>query len=158
MGKVKAIFIAVGSALSSLLGILFIPVLLMVLSNVIDYITGIFAAVRRGEKISSSVGRHGIVKKICMWLLVVVGVIIDELIAYVISTIGWDVPLKFAIASVVCVWIVCNEIISILENMKDIGMKIPPFLEKIMLYIKSKAEQQADIMPKESGEDESKSE
>ena len=152
MGKVKAIFITIGSAVSSFLGILFIPVLLMVLCNFIDYITGIFAAPKRGEKINSSIGWHGIVKKVCMWLLVVVGVIIDELISYAINTIGWDIPFTFVVACIVCIWIICNELLSILENLKDIGVPLPAFLGKIVVYIKSKAEQKADIMPKEGEE------
>lgn len=153
MGKIKGIFIAIGSAISSFLGILFIPVLLMVLCNFIDYITGIFAAPKRGEKINSSIGWHGIVKKVCMWLLVVVGVIIDELISYTINTIGWDIPFTFVVACVVCIWIICNELLSILENLKDIGVPLPAFLAKIVVYIKSKAEQKADILPKDGEND-----
>ena len=152
MGKIKAIFITVGSALSSFFGILFVPILLMVLCNVIDYITGILAAPKRGEKINSSIGLAGIVKKVCMWLLVVVGVIIDELIAYVVNTIGWDIPFTFVVACVVCIWLICNELLSILENLKDIGVPLPAFLAKIVVYIKSKAELKADIMPKEGDE------
>ena len=152
MGKIKGIFIAVGSAISSFLGILFIPVLLMVSCNVIDYITGIIAAPKRGEKINSTIGLQGIFKKIGMWLLVVVGVIIDELISYTINTVGWDIPFTFVVACVVCIWLICNELLSILENLKDIGVPLPAFLAKIVVYIKSKAEQKADIMPKEGEE------
>ena len=155
MGKIKAFFIVIGSAVSSFLGTLFVPVLLMVSCNVIDYVTGIFAAPKRGEKVNSSIGFRGIVKKVCMWLLVVVGVIVDELIAYTINTIGWDIPFTFVVACVVCIWIICNELISILENLKDIGVPLPAFLAKIVVYIKSKAEQAADIMP-EGGEDDGK--
>lgn len=152
MGKIKAIFITVGSALSSFFGVLFIPILLMVSCNVIDYITGIVAAPKRGEKINSTIGLAGIVKKVCMWLLVVVGVIIDELIAYVVNTVGWDIPFTFVVACVVCIWLICNELLSILENLKDIGVPLPAFLAKIVVYIKSKAELKADIMPKEGEE------
>lgn len=153
MNKLKAVFITIGSTLSSLLGILYIPVLLMVLCNVLDYFTGLFAAPARGEKISSAVGIRGIIKKVCMWLLVVVGVIVDELIRYSVEIVGFTLPFKFLIACVVCIWLVCNEIISILENMDDIGIKLPPFLKKIVLYLKDKAEQKADIELKKGGKD-----
>lgn len=66
---------AVGATLSSLLGVLYVPVILMVLCNVIDYITAILAAIYNGEKVSSARGIQGIIKKVSMWLLVVVGVI-----------------------------------------------------------------------------------
>lgn len=153
MGKVKAVFISIFSALSSMLGVLYIPVLLMVLCNVIDYFTGWAAAPARGEKISSSVGLRGIIKKICLWLLVVVGVIVDELLKYTTDFINLTLPFSFLVACIVCVWIVCNELLSILENLKDIGVKLPPFLEKLVVYIKSKAEQKADIAPKGGEED-----
>lgn len=156
MGKIKAVFITIGSALSSLLGVLYIPVLLMVSCNVIDYFTGLFAAPARGEKINSAVGLRGIIKKIGMWLLVVVGLIVDELIRYTTDMMGLTIKFTFVVSCVVCVWIVCNELLSILENLKDIGVKLPPFLEKLVVYIKSKAEQKADITPKggeEYGED-----
>lgn len=153
MNKAKAVFIGFFSTLSSLLGILYIPVLLMVSCNVIDYFTGLFAAPARGEKISSTVGLKGIIKKICLWLLVVVGVIVDELLKYTTDVIGLTLPFNFVVACIVCVWIICNELLSILENLKDIGVKLPPFLEKLIVYIKSKAEQKADIAPKEGEED-----
>ena len=145
MDKAKAIFVSVGAALSSFLGILYVPVLLMVLCNVIDYITGIFAAIYRGEKISSSVGLRGIIKKISMWLLVVVGVIVDQLILYATETIGITFPLSFLVACIVVVWIICNELISILENIKKSGVKVPAFLDKILYYVKDRTEQTGDI-------------
>ena len=153
MVKIKAVFITIGSALSSLLGILYIPVILMVLCNVIDYFTGLFAAPARGEKISSKIGLHGIVKKICLWLLVVVGVIVDGLLNYTTEIIGLTSPFNFVVSCIVCLWIICNELLSILENLKDIGVPLPAFLAKIVVYIKSKAEQKADIMPKDGDED-----
>ena len=131
---------AVGAFLSSILGILYIPVLLMVLCNVIDYITGLVAAHYRGEKVSSYVGLRGIIKKVCLWLLVVVGAIMDTLIKYAADTVGITPPIHFLIACVVAVWIICNELISILENMVDIGVNIPPFLLPLVKLLKEQAE------------------
>lgn len=131
---------AVGAFLSSILGILYVPVLLMVLCNVIDYITGLVAAHYRGEKVSSYVGLRGMVKKVCLWLLVVVGAIMDTLIKYAADTVGITPPIHFLIACVVAVWIICNELISILENMVDIGVNIPPFLLPLVKLLKEQAE------------------
>ena len=153
MGKVKAVVITVFSTLSSVLGVLYIPVILLVSCNFVDYLTGVFAAPFRGEKISSAVGLRGIIKKISMWLLVIVGVIVDELLRYTTDVIGLALPFTFFVACLVCVWLICNELLSILENLKDTGVKLPTFLEKIVVYIKSKAEQKADIAPKEGETD-----
>ena len=140
MDNIKRFITAVGSLLTSILGVLFIPVILLVACNVIDYITGICATPNRGEKISSYKGIRGIIKKISMWLLVVVGAIIDELIEYSIVTIGLNFPFTFPIACVVAIWLICNELISILENLDDIGTPLPGFLEKIIYYIKDHTE------------------
>lgn len=154
MNRVKALFVTIASGISSFLGVLYIPVLLLVLCNILDYFTGMFAAPARGQKISSAIGIRGIIKKVCMWLLVVVGAIVDELLHYSVEFLGFTMPFTFLVACVVCIWLVCNEILSILENMDDIGVKLPPFLKKIVLYLKNKAEQKADIAPKEGEEDE----
>lgn len=147
----KRILTAVGSVLSSLLGILYIPVMLMVLCNIIDYATGLMAAKYRKENtISSYKSFKGIAKKVSMWLLVVVGAIVDELIKYAVQTVGITVPFTFLIACIVAVWLVCNELISILENIKDIGVNIPTFLLPLVKNIKSQAEQAVDIEDKES--------
>jgi toxin secretion/phage lysis holin len=154
MDKIKAMVIAVVSALMSWLGILAVPVFLLVGCNVIDYLTGIFASKYRDEPISSYKGIRGIIKKICMWLLVVIGAWIDVLINYTIHTAGIELTIPFIVATVVAVWLVVNEIISILENMIDIGVDMPPFLMPIVKYIKRKTEETAEIVESEVGEDE----
>ena len=145
MDKVKGTVIAVVSALMSWLGILAVPVFLLVGCNIIDYLTGIFASKYRDEPISSYKGIRGIIKKVCMWLLVVIGAWIDILINYAIHTAGIALSIPFVVATVVAVWLVVNEIISILENMIDIGVDMPPFLMPIVKYIKRKTEETAKL-------------
>lgn len=142
--SVKVLFTAIGSFLSSILGIMYIPVLLMVICNIIDYITGLAAAKYRTDGgISSYKSMKGITKKIMMWLLVVVGAIIDQLLAYGAVTLGFAMPFTFLVACIVAIWIICNEIISILENMIDIGVGVPGFLLPLIKNIKKQAERAA---------------
>ena len=148
--KIKAFFTVIFSFLSSILGVLAIPVILMVLSNIIDYITGLFASPYRNEDINSYKSIRGIIKKVCMWLLVVVGAIVDELIVYAVASFGFTMPFTFMVACVVAIWIVCNEIISVLENLKDIGVKLPVFLLPLVKNIKSQVENKATITKEES--------
>lgn len=147
---IKAGVTAVTSLLSAILGVLYIPVLLMVLCNVIDYITGLIAATYREDGgISSYKSMKGIAKKVCMWLLVVVGAIIDNLLIYASDTIGVKSPFTFLVACVVAIWIICNELISILENMIDIGVSLPPFLMPLVKCIKKQTEEKAKINEEE---------
>ncbi len=136
---------AVFSFLSSLLGILALPVCLMVACNVIDYATGLMAAKYRSQDIKSDIGLRGIVKKVCMWLLVVVGAIVDQLLLYSAETVGITLPFTFLVACVVAIWIICNEIISILENIADIGVDLPPFLAKVVHMLKSQVEEKVKM-------------
>ena len=145
MDKIKATVIAVVSALMSWLGILAIPVFLLVGCNVIDYVTGLFAAKYRTEDINSYKSIRGIIKKVCMWLLVVVGAWLDILINYAIHTAGIALTIPFVVSTVVAVWLVVNEMISILENMLDIGVDMPPFLMPVVRYIKKQVEHTAKI-------------
>ena len=148
MNKIKALITAFFSALAGWLGILAIPVLVLVLCNIIDYITGLVAAKYRNENVNSYKGFRGIAKKVCMWLLIVIGAMADWLIIYAGQTIGITIPVSFLIACVVAVWLIVNEFISILENIKDIGAPIPPFLMPLVKNIKKQVEDKVTIKDK----------
>ena len=138
--RLKVVFTTIVSGIMSLLGVLAIPFLLLVGCNVIDYVTGIIASKYRNEKISSYKGIKGIYKKICMWLLVLIGSWMDSLVNYSIQYAGFEFQEPFIFAIVVCIWLVANEIISILENMLDADVDIPPFLLPLAQRIKTAAE------------------
>lgn len=145
MARVKTMMTVALSAVMGWLGILAVPVFLMVGSNVVDYITGLIAARHRNDDINSYKGIWGIVKKVCMWLLVVIGSWIDILIRYTVECAGIGIKVPFLVATVVAVWIVVNEIISILENMIDIGVTMPPFLMPVVRRIRQQIEEAADF-------------
>ena len=151
LNTIKGVVTAIAALLSALLGTLYVPVLLMVLCNIIDYATGLMAAKNRPDGgISSYRSIKGIKKKVSMWLLVVVGAVLDQLLLYATHTIGISIPIKFLVACVVAIWIICNEIISILENMIDIGIAVPTFLMPLVKNIKSQTEHIAGSDHKES--------
>jgi toxin secretion/phage lysis holin len=145
MDRIKAIVVVIWSIIISALGILAIPVLLLVSCNLIDYITGLMASRYRNQKMDSYKGIRGITKKICMWLLVGVGVIVDQLLSYSADVAGISLPFTFLVACIVAIWLICNEIISILENINDIGVTLPPFLQPIVSNLKSQVEQKASF-------------
>lgn len=145
MKKIEVVLTAIISTLMNILGILAVPVFLMVGCNIIDYITGCVASKYRDEELNSYKGIRGIIKKVCMWLLVLIGSWMDMLINYAAQYIGADLKLNFIVATVVCVWIVVNEIISILENMIDIGVDLPPFLLPLAKRIKNSVENKTGI-------------
>ena len=86
---------------------------------VIDYITGVMAAYVE-KSLSSEVGMKGIIRKVCIFLMVAVANILD------IST-GLDEPyLRTAV-----IWFfIANEGLSALENMGRLGVPLPDFLKQ----------------------------
>ena len=136
------------------MAVLAVPVLLMVACNVLDYATGLMASTYRSQDINSYKSIRGIMKKVCMWLLVVVGAVIDQLLLYASQTAGITLPFTFLVACIVAIWIICNEIISILENIKDMGVAIPAFLLPIVEHVKSQVEEKVNMDNKEDSGDE----
>lgn len=149
---IKGVFIGIGGMLSSVLGILYVPVMLLVTCNILDYITGLIAATYRSEDgITSYKSIRGIFKKVSMWMLIVVGAVLDELLVYATNTFGWEIQVNFLIAAITAVWLVLNELISIIENLKDSKVPIPKFLLPLVKNIKKKTE---DMVPEQKVEDE----
>ena len=145
----KGIIASIMGVLNSIFGILAIPIVLLTVCNVIDYVTGILASKYRGQEISSYKGIKGISKKVGMWLLIVVGAVMDELLVYSVAQFGLTCPFTFVIAAVVAVWLVCNELISILENLKDMEVPLPDFLMKLTQNIKSQIEVKTEVIKQE---------
>ena len=151
--EVKTIVTAFFAALSSWLGILFVPVMVLVSCNVIDYITGLIAVKYRDDSLSSYKSIKGICKKVGMWILILIGFFVDKMIQYSVETVGLNIHFTFIVACVVSVWLVLNEMLSILENLKDIGTPLPPFLLKIVSYMKDEVEKKSKIEGDEKNED-----
>lgn len=149
VNTIKAIAASIMGVLNSIFGVLAIPIVLLVACNIIDYVTGILASAFRGQEISSYKGMKGITKKIGMWLLIVVGAIMDEFILYSVAQLGLVSPFSFMVATIVAVWIICNELISILENLKDMEVPLPEFLVRLTKYIKSQIEMKTEITEEE---------
>jgi toxin secretion/phage lysis holin len=139
MEKTKISLVAAVAGANAFLGNLAIPVYLLVALNITDYVTGIVAARYRGEAVSSDIGFRGIAKKISMWLLVGLGSAMDWLLAYTVDTVGISLPFTCLAASLVAVWLIANEIISILENIADIGVELPPFMMSMAKWVKAGA-------------------
>ena len=79
---IKATVTVAFTTIFSFLGILATPIFLLLGCNIIDYITGLAAAAYRNpdalRPITSYKSIKGIAKKVCMYLLVIVGWMVDD--------------------------------------------------------------------------------
>ena len=140
----KGIIAVIIGGVTAFLGDLAVPIYVLVACNVIDYATGLMSASARGEQISSYKGIRGIAKKVGQWLLVVVGWLLDVLIAYAVHHVSPDLTVPVVVAIIVAVWLGFNEVISILENLGDMGVPMPPFLTSLVKKLKGKVEKIGD--------------
>lgn len=125
-----------------------VPAFLLVLCNLIDYITALISVKMQGKKWDSNTGIKGIFKKVLMWLLVCVGIIFDALLQYACEIVDVKPPFTFLVASITAIWLICNELISILENIKTCNVKLPPFLEPLIKTTQEQVEEKAKVKEK----------
>lgn len=124
-------------------GIIIVPLIVLCVVMVIDYITGMISAWKNTE-LSSKKGLLGIVKKVCYVALVCVGMGVDWLIYSGMKQIGVDVNYTIFFSVLVTVWLVINELISILENLRNIGVPLPQFLLSIVKRLKVSTENRVE--------------
>ena len=126
----KAIFGGIVTAVSAFLGGMDGIMYALLAFITIDYITGVAVAVKR-HKLSSEVGFWGLVRKACILMLVGIAHYID---CYV--TQNGDV-----VRTVVSMYYIGNEGVSILENCGNLGLPLPPKFMAVMAQIKGKGEE-----------------
>lgn len=125
----RAIFAAAIGALAAYADVLLIPLCVLAAVMIIDYATGIASAWSCRE-LSSRVGVKGIVKKVAYLALVAVGMVVDYLISSALLHVGAELPFNYCFGMMIAVWLIVNELLSILENLGRLGIPLPEFLVK----------------------------
>ena len=138
---IHVLLAGVVGALAAYLNILAVPLIVLGTVMVVDWFTGMAGASATG-KLSSRVGVIGIIKKLCYLALVVVGGVIDYLISSALVSIGIHLQINYCFGMIITVWLIINELISILENLGEMGVPLPSFLTSMIKTLKSKVEEQ----------------
>ena len=131
-----------------------LPVLLVLLAvMVLDYITGMVKAGISGN-LNSTRGWQGLLKKLMYAVTVAIAMVADYLLYIGGSQIGIDMHESAYFGTLVSLWLIINECISILENLSEIGVPMPGFLGRILQRVQGKVDEAGNGMA-ESGKDES---
>lgn len=120
-----------------------LPITVLLAAMAADYITGVLQAYVN-HTLSSKVGVIGIIKKLCYMFTVVCGIMIDYVCSSALAEIGVTRPGPCFFGTLVTVWLILNEVISILENLQRIGVPLPPFLTKIVEKLKCGTEAKSE--------------
>lgn len=151
--SVQAAFAAAISAVTCYLGIVAVPIVVLLIAMIIDYVTGMISAWHKA-KLSSKKGISGIIKKVGYLVLVIVGMVVDWSVMYWLASFGAGEVYQFSFGALVAFWLTMNELISILENLEALKVPIPKFLTKVVKRLKvtaeKAAEKTADTAEKES--------
>lgn len=132
---IRAVITSIGAYLSVKLGLLYIILPLLMLVMITDYFTGMLAAKKEG-KTNSKTGMWGIVKKLLYGVEVAVAMVVDWTIINVATSLGFNIPTATFFGLLVTIWLIINELISILENLTRLEVPMPTFLINIVANFK----------------------
>lgn len=95
-------------------------ILVALIFNGLDLVTGIVGAIRDGEQIKSSKLRDGLFKKVGFIFCYALGIAINYAESYLTLPFGVD------LVPVICTYAIITEVVSIVENISKINPDILP--------------------------------
>ncbi len=128
---IKAVISAALAAFAAYFGAVAVPVIVLLIMMAADYLSGMAAAYVTAS-LSSRRGISGIVKKVGYMLLIAVAMGVDYLIMNGLTAVNIRPGFEMYFGMIVTVWLIINEMISILENLGVLGVPIPGFLQAIV--------------------------
>ena len=114
-------------ALSAFFGQFWYLFALYILFNILDWITG-WAKSRRLCSESSRAGLSGVVKKLGYWVILLVAFLVPLAFMEIGKEIGLDLTFIKLLGWFVLASLMVNETRSILENLVELGYKVPGVL------------------------------
>lgn len=145
---IQLVFSGALTAATIYLNAIMIPIIVLMAFMLLDYITGLIKAWKT-HKLSSEIGLIGIIKKICYMILVCVAMGVDYLVYNGLVAVNITVPYNLWFGLIVTIWLIINEMISILENLSEIGVPIPSFLQKMVKRLKKTVDKEGEIQADE---------
>ena len=126
---------AAGAVMSFFTGI---PVIMWVLIAMmkLDYVTGLMTGMMGvssktdGGKLSSRAAFEGLMRKIMVFLVVLLAVLLDLAVEH-----GAGVTFN-AVTGATCLWFIASEGVSVLENAAELGVPIPAVLRRALEVLK----------------------
>lgn len=141
--EIKALVSAALAGFAAYTKVILIPLSLLIITMLIDYISGMSKAYINGEW-SSRVGFKGIVKKLGYIGVVIVAAVMDWVIYSGLKGVGISIGMSYYLGLIVTIWLLINECISILENLGSIGVPLPGFLIKGIKKLQKGIEDKGD--------------
>lgn len=123
----KTIIATIGTWLTWLFGTWDTALAILILFMGLDYLTGVIRGYINKE-LSSDVGLKGIARKAVIFIVLIVAVALDRLLA----TGNW------VFRTLVCYFYIANEGLSLIENCGSLGLPIPEKLKEALSQLKDR--------------------
>lgn len=144
----KGTFATIFAFIGDKLGMICPALALFTFLMIVDYISGMLAAKREAIEHpnnkkygwNSKKGLIGIYKKIGYIFTVLVALSTDYIIFKFVEEIGIQYKSNTLFGVLVLIWFINNELLSILENVGRMGVKLPGFLVNILTDLKQDIE------------------
>ena len=141
----KGIIASLGVWISDSMGLLIPTLMLLTFLMVLDYVSGMLASKKEAlehpdnpqYRWSSRKSIIGIYKKVGYILTVLVAVSTDYLIHKYATELGLSTGNHTLFGLLVSIWLILNELISILENANRMGVTLPNFLVHLLVDLKN---------------------
>ncbi len=118
-------------------------VVMVILCAAADWLTGSAAAAKQGAW-SSAKAKAGIFGKLGMFLAIGAAALFDILLHLITVNLPiLELPFAYTtlLFPIVCIWYICTELGSLMENAGALGAPIPEFLKKAIALLKNKTEE-----------------
>lgn len=129
LASIKSVIAVVGGYIAMFLGGFDGILIALCIFAVVDYLTGVVAAIIE-KKLCSRIGFLGIARKILMFLMVGVATILNT------NVLGGEMPIR----EIVIMFYIANEGISIIENSARLGLPIPKKLIEVLEQLKKQGD------------------
>lgn len=121
----NCIIAGLGAGLTYIFGTWDTALIVLIVFIVLDYVTGLSKAIYN-QNLDSSVGFKGLLKKAVIFIILILGVLLDRLI----NDGTW------VFRTLICYFYVANEGISILENCAAMGLPVPDKIKEALEQLK----------------------
>ena len=156
--EIKAFFAAVMAFCTALWGWVGWAVIVLIVCMALDWITGSWAARRKGEW-SSAIARDGLWHKLGEIVALLVAALCDIAIQVILHSAAapllGGIEYRNYMTLLVAIWYIFTELGSIIENAGELGAPVPGWLRKGIAALKHKADAAKPIPDKPPDDTES---
>ena len=137
MNKIKILLFTFISIIVSYYNNISLPILLLVISCILDITTGILKSLYIKNKFTFNKLVWGLIKKTCMLILIFIGISLDIIISYTVENFNIEFTTNNLFGGLIGIWLVLDEQLSILRNLVVLEIPMPNFLISVIKKLKN---------------------